>query len=116
MKYKCSKCCERGWDIFVTNTDIEKWQENRPDILDQITSKEIDGKRRKLLKKRPVKMPNGKIRNLCVYYDFEKKCLIHDVNPEICRNFSCLHHPLFIFQLFEKISNLFEEFGKNNKK
>ncbi|MHA1300331.1 MAG: YkgJ family cysteine cluster protein [Candidatus Helarchaeota archaeon] len=115
VKYHCGKCCERGWDIFVSENDIKMWEQKRPDILDQITIKVVDGKEKKILKKRTVKCPDGKNRDLCIYYDFEKKCQIHDVNPEICRNFSCLRHTYFIFQLFNKISQLIEEFGPKEK-
>ncbi len=111
-KFNCGKCCEKGWDIFVTESDIRKWEEKKPEILNQITTKNINGIRKKLLKKQPIKLLDGKIRQLCVFYDFEKKCTIHDVNPEICKKFSCLHHVYFIFQFFNKISELIEESDK----
>ncbi|NVM02078.1 MAG: YkgJ family cysteine cluster protein [Candidatus Helarchaeota archaeon] len=110
QKYKCGRCCERNWDIFVTEADIKNWEKKKPEILYQITTKIIDGIEKKILKKRPVKFLNGKIRELCVFYDFEKKCTIHEFNPEICKKFSCLHHPYFIFQLFSKISELAKDF------
>lgn len=109
LKYKCGKCCERGWDIFVTDVDIKKWEENKPEVLNNVNIRIVDGTERRLLEKKQVCLPNGKIRKLCIYYDFDKKCLIHDVNPEICRKFSCLYHPYFIFKLFEEISDVLKE-------
>ena len=111
MKYNCGLCCERGFDIFVTQADIKKWEQKRPEILTQITTKIIDGEEKKVIKKKKVIFPDGKTRNLCFFYDFEKKCLIHDVNPEICRRFICLHHSFFLFLFFYKISDFIEEFG-----
>ncbi|MFX1451080.1 MAG: YkgJ family cysteine cluster protein [Promethearchaeota archaeon] len=108
-KYKCGKCCERGWDIFVTENDIKTWEKKKPQILNQIIIKNIQGIEKKIIKKQAIECPDGKIRDLCVFYNFEKKCTIHDVNPEICKKFSCLNHVYFIFQLFSKISELTEE-------
>ena len=105
-KYNCGKCCERGWDIFVTDAEIRKWEAQRPEIVAEITSGVFDGERKKLLKKRKVTMPNGKSKNLCVFYDFEKKCLIQADKPDVCKKFSCFYHPYFLFRFFYEISHL----------
>ncbi|MFX0140539.1 MAG: YkgJ family cysteine cluster protein [Candidatus Hodarchaeota archaeon] len=110
QKYKCGRCCEKNWDIFVTEADIKNWEKNKPEILSQITTKIIDDIEKKILKKQLIKDPHGNMHELCVFYDFEKKCTIHKVNPKICKKFSCLHHSYFIFQLFSKISELVKEF------
>jgi len=113
-KYNCGECCERGWNIFVTENDIKNWETSRPEILDEVISEVIDNKIRKLLKKRTVEFPDGKIRNICIFYDFNAKCLIHDFNPEICRNFSCTKHLFFIFRLFNSLSHLIDALSPNS--
>jgi Fe-S-cluster containining protein len=114
MKYNCGECCERGWNIFVTENDIKNWEESRPEILSEITSGIFDNKIKKLLKKRPVEFPDGKIRDICIFYDFKNKCLIHGVNPEICKKFACTKHLYFIFRLFNSLSHLIDELNSDS--
>ncbi len=116
IKYNCGKCCEREWDVYVSEKDIKMWEKSRPDILKEVVTKKVGNRTKKLLKKKPVKFPDGTERKICIFYDFEKKCLIHEFKPEVCKKFTCLKHPLFIFQLFKQISELIEDLNLNTKK
>lgn len=112
MKHHCGQCCERGWNIFITEKDIKNWEENCPAILKEVTSGVFDNQVKKLLKKKPIKFPDGTTQQICIFYDFKKKCRIHDVNPEICKKFTCTKHLYFIFRLFASLSHLPD--GLNN--
>jgi Fe-S-cluster containining protein len=105
-KNNCGECCMKGWNIFVTENDLQRWEGRQPEILQEVISGVFDNQERKLLTKKPVQFADGKIHDICTFYDFEKKCLIHEVKPEICKRFSCTYHPLFLLQFFHKILSL----------
>jgi len=115
VAHECGQCCERGWNIFVTKKDLKNWEENCPEILKEVTSEVFDNQIRKLLKKKPMKLPDGTIRQICIFYDFKKKCLIHDVNPEICKKFTCTKHLYFIFRLFASLSHLTDRLTNDSR-
>lgn len=92
--------------MFVTDAEISRWEAQHPEILEGITSGIFNGKSRKLLKKRKAKTPNGKTKIVCIFYDFEKKCLIQADKPESCKKFSCLYHPFFLFRFLYEILHL----------
>jgi Fe-S-cluster containining protein len=107
VKNHCGECCKRGWNIFVTENDIKRWEGRHPEILKEVISGVFDNEPRQLLtKKKQVQTANGKILDICTFYDFEKKCLIQEVKPEICKKFSCISHPVFLFRFLHKLLSL----------
>ena len=110
LVHNCGKCC-MDLILKVTEGDLERWKNTHPKILNEITSRVIDGKMKQILNKRPVKCPDGKLHDVCVFYDFDNKCLIYEIRPENCRKFRCTKHVSFFFHVFNGFSQLIEEFG-----
>ena len=106
LKSNCGECCIKGWNMFITENDIKRWEGRHPEILKEVISGVFDNELRKLLRKKQVQSADGKIHDICTFYDFEKKCLIHEVKPEICKKFSCTAHPFFLLQFLHQILSL----------
>ena len=106
LKSNCGECCIKGWNMFITENDIKRWEGRHPEILKEVISGVFDNELRKLLRKKRVQSVDGKIHDICTFYDFEKKCLIHEVKPEICKKFSCTAHPFFLLQFLHQILSL----------
>lgn len=113
LKNNCGKCCMKGWNIFVTESDLKRWEGRHPEILKEVISGVFDEKPRKLLTKKQVQLVDGEVHNICTFYNFEKKCLIHEVKPEICKNFSCTTHPVFLLPFLHKLLSLDLTLTKN---
>ena len=106
LEHDCGECCVRGWKVFVTEKEMKNWETNRPEILNGITSGIFNHRRRKLLKRKTLKSSEGKVQEICYFYDFEKKCLIHGDKPEMCKTFSCKYHPKFFIKILYQITHL----------
>lgn len=108
-KIKCGLCCENGWVVIVTENDLKRWEETHPEILNELTTEEIDDKMETVIKRYPAKSPRGHDRKICAFYDFEEKCRIYDVKPEMCQKFSCVTNQFFMFQWLNKITEFIAE-------
>ncbi|NVM30606.1 MAG: YkgJ family cysteine cluster protein [Candidatus Helarchaeota archaeon] len=106
LEHDCGECCVRGWSVFVTEEEIAWWKESRPEILKGITSGVFNNERRKVLKKKKALSPDGEVQETCIFYDYQEKCLIHEVKPEMCKKFSCIYHPFFFLRFLHQLSHL----------
>ena len=108
-KINCGFCCDSGFIVILTADDIKVWEQRRPELLNEIEFDVIDGKKEKIIKRRLAKAPGGKIKKICTFYDFEDKCLIYDVRPEMCRNFSCMKIQNSMFQLLNILTRFIND-------
>lgn len=103
LEHNCSKCCER-FILRVTEADLKRWVKCYPKIMNEVSTKKYKGEIVNILRKKPRIDATGKIRNICVFYDRKKNCLIYEIRPDNCKQFTCTKHLYFIFQLFNEVS------------
>jgi len=106
LEHNCGECCVRGWKVFVTEEEIKSWEQNRLEILNGITTGLFNNRKRKFLKRKIVKSPEGELQEICYFYNFKKKCLIQEFKPEMCKTFSCKYHPKFFIKILHLITHL----------
>jgi len=86
---KCGHCCKHGTG-FLVKEDIPKIAKHQG-----ITEKELIDHCLEPVTKfnttlyRPVAAKNGKPYGVCIFYNTEKGCIIHDIKPLHCRIGNC---------------------------